>query len=654
MTNSRSRSSRSRSWGALVVAFALTGVVSVAHAERKRVVVLEFVGPKGERFHDELVKLLRKTHTVVSTNQWNGTAEQLDAATMLDKDVRRVAKKLKVDAIVEGKIEKRRDAFLIHLKLREGKTGEVVRASIATKSDGPRIDARAQRDLRDELVGAIDEVEQNRSGSVDDDDARGKRRVAKAEDDADDEDDRPVKKRGKKTDERAAKKRVSKAEADAAADDEDDRPAKKPAKRTDAADDDEPAPANKSKKAGDDRAGRKAATKVANRTDEDSADKLPPKKAKGDDRAGKKVAARVANNAEDDEDKLPAKKPAKADARGFSKRPDDERGSDRVDTRTAKQGDDERALLKPKTDDAAEKSGGDAAGADGEPGHSAAETKVASSDDDGTRVEADIEPAGGLGAAAARSPGQRALELVAGASMTVRKMSFDVRPDLEQRPASYKGGRAAGAIVDATFYPLALGHRRSGILKDFGLTVMYDRVLKVSSRSQLTGMTFDTKETRLGAGLVFRHAFGTKATAPVVLGSFAYSSQLFRIAADLDTPNVKYTMFEPGVGVRIPVTANLIAGLDARFMAITSAGQIQEPAQYGTARVLGLEGALAIDYLFGRGLFARAALRYETIGYTFKGNGLMTSSRDGVASTQDVTGARDNYLGGLATVGYVY
>jgi hypothetical protein len=32
----------------------------------------------------------------------------------------------------------------------------------------------------------------------------------------------------------------------------------------------------------------------------------------------------------------------------------------------------------------------------------------------------------------------------------------------------------------------------------------------------------------------------------------------------------------------------------------------------------------------------------------------MTSTRDGVPSTQDVTGARDNYLGGLATVGYVY
>jgi hypothetical protein len=183
---------------------------------------------------------------------------------------------------------------------------------------------------------------------------------------------------------------------------------------------------------------------------------------------------------------------------------------------------------------------------------------------------------------------------------------------------------------------------------------MYDRVLKVSSHSQLTDMTYDTKETRLGAGLVFRHAFGTSPTAPVLLGALTYSSQVFRIAADLDTPNVKYTMFEPGLGLRLPVTPKLIVGADAKLMLITSTGQIQEPEQYGTARVLGLEGALALDYVFGGGLFARAAFRYETIGYTFKGNGLLSINRDHVAMTQDVNGARDTYFGGLATLGYLY
>ncbi|HEY0990142.1 MAG TPA: hypothetical protein VGD80_23985, partial [Kofleriaceae bacterium] len=153
MTNSRSRSSTSKLLAALVVACAVVGATGVAHAERKRVVVLDFEGPKGEKFHDDLVRLLKKTHTVVPTHQWNGTAEQLDAATTLERDVRRVAKRLKVDAIVEGKIEKRRDAFLIHLTLREGRTGEVIRSRIGTRADGPRIDARAQRDIKDELVG---------------------------------------------------------------------------------------------------------------------------------------------------------------------------------------------------------------------------------------------------------------------------------------------------------------------------------------------------------------------------------------------------------------------------------------------------------------------------------------------------------------------
>jgi hypothetical protein len=622
MTNSRSRSSRSKLLGALVVACAVFGWVGVAHAERKRVVVLDFEGPRGVKFHDDLVRLLKKTHTVVSTHQWNGTAEQLDAASMLDKDVRRVAKKLKVDAIVEGKIDKRRDAFLIHLKLREGKTGEVVRAGISTRADGPRIDGRAQRDIRDELIVAIDEVESNRPG-VDEDDERGSRkRVAKAEaeDDEEEVDDRPARKRGKKADERGTK-RVARAEADAEEEEEEAPPPKK-AKKTD-----------------------ERTKKVAKKTEADDEDSLPPKRAKKpDERAGQRVAAKAeAKTEEEDEDSLPPKKASKAeDGKRFSKRPDDERGSDRV-------GDaDERALLKPKTDDSAE------ADDEGSDGHEAASTEVASSDD-AERVEAEVEVevAGTVDAALARSPGRRAIELIAGGSMTVRTMKFDVKNDLVQRPADYKGGRAGGAIIDATIYPLAL-RSRSGILKDIGVTVMYDRMLKVSSRSQLTGMVVDTKETRLGAGLVFRHAFGSTAKAPVVLGSVTYSSQVFRIAADLDTPNVKYTMFEPGVGVRVPVTANLIFGLDARFMAITGTGQIQRLDQYGSARVLGLEGALAVDYLFGRGLFARAAFRYETIGYTFKGNGLMSVNRDNVASTQDVMGARDNYIGGLASVGYLY
>jgi hypothetical protein len=50
----------------------------------------------------------------------------------------------------------------------------------------------------------------------------------------------------------------------------------------------------------------------------------------------------------------------------------------------------------------------------------------------------------------------------------------------------------------------------------------------------------------------------------------------------------------------------------------------------------------------------RAAFRYETIGYTFKGTGMLSTGRDGSPMGIDVPGARDSYIGGMATVGYAY
>src|ERR1041384_6012885 len=144
MTNSRSSASTSRVLTALVVCCAVLAMAGVAGAERKRVVVLELEGPKADKFHDDLVKLLGKTHTVVPTAKWNGTADELDASAGTEKNLKKGARKLKIDAIVEGSIEKRRNDFIIRLKLREGRTGALIIQSIDTKASGPRIDARAQ------------------------------------------------------------------------------------------------------------------------------------------------------------------------------------------------------------------------------------------------------------------------------------------------------------------------------------------------------------------------------------------------------------------------------------------------------------------------------------------------------------------------------
>lgn len=552
MTNSRSNASRTRRWVVLVVLCAMFGASGVAQAGRKRVVVLDFEGPKGDKFHDDLVKLIKKTHTVVPTDKWNGTAEELDAGALSDKNVKKVARRLKVDAIVEGKIEKRRDEFIIRIKLREGKTGEIIGNPIDTKADGPRLEGRARRDLKDELVGAIDSVESNHGIGA-----------------AEDGDDRPA---GKKAGKQA---------------DDDDEPVKKASEQTD--DDDEPVKKGFSKRTDDERGIEKVDRKAARNPD----DEQPPRK------TAKKT----------DDDELPPRRTAK-------KTDDDE---------------DDDKPAKPK--------------------------KVASRDDEAAGAEAEVDAAAPLDGEAALSPGERALDVVLGLSLTARRMSFVFRSDLTMRPPGYRGTPVGGAMIDATVYPLAIGHKRADLVKNLGLNVMYDRVFKINSKDP-AGNVYASSESRFGVGAVFRYAFGRTVTSPVVLGSLGYSSQAFTISgaggAMIGIPNVKYSIIEPGAGLRYPVTPKVIAGVDVKLMLIPSAGQIQNADQYGDASLLGVEGALGVDYSITRNIFARAAFRAETIGYTFKGTGPLSNMRDGDPTTKDVTGARDSYLGGMATVGYLY
>ena len=137
MTSSKSISSKSR---LLVLVAALVLWVGTAHAGRKRVVVLDFEGPHAEKFHSDLVKLLKKDHTVISSDKWNGKAEEMGAGKVTEKNVKKVARKLKVDGVITGKIEKRRDEYIIRLKLRSGSSGEILGRSVQTKSDDPKLD----------------------------------------------------------------------------------------------------------------------------------------------------------------------------------------------------------------------------------------------------------------------------------------------------------------------------------------------------------------------------------------------------------------------------------------------------------------------------------------------------------------------------------
>ncbi|HUS33152.1 MAG TPA: hypothetical protein VMZ53_31840 [Kofleriaceae bacterium] len=526
-----------------------------AFAGRKRLVVLDLDGPKGEKFHEDLVKLLKKSHTVVSVDKWNAKAEELDAAKVTEKNVKKVAKKLKIDGIVYGKVEKRRDEYIIRLKLRSGATGEILGNSVQTKADGPRLDGQAQRDIKEELIGAIDELESNHDG-------------------ADEEEDEAPKTTKNEEDEEGSKKSGF-----------------------------------SSKKGG---------------MDEESSKKDDEKKRKEEEKAEKK-------RKEEEEKAEKAEKAAKKDEEASESKKRDEEAEER-----------------PKKKKASREEEG--------------------SEGEGEGVEESVE-VDDVDTALKVAPSRRAIDAVVGLSFTARNLSFKYSGDLGKPPPGYKQAvPVAGALVDITAYPLSFNHKPKGIVSGIGLNVLYDQVLKINSQKKYAdGMgvqqtaNLTTKESRWSVGGVLRYPLGTEAKSIVVGGTLAYGKQVFTVAQKLpnndptDIPNVSYSMLSPGAFIQAPVIPKVVLNAEAMFHLITNTGDIQTQQQYGPSTVTGFEFMIGADYMIMKNVFVRAGFRYETIGFKFKGTDPMaqTHTRDTDAD-QDVQGARDTYMGGAATVGYVY
>ncbi len=582
MTSSRSRASINKLL-ALLVMLGVAFVPAIAEAGRKRVVVLDLDGPKAEKFHEDLVKLLKKTHTVVPTKKWMSTAEDLGADKLTDGNIKKVAKKLKIDAIVTGKIEKRRSDYIIQLKIRAGKTGAVTGQRIDTSSEGPRIDAKAATDLKNELVAAIDTMKANRGGGDDDEE--------------EEEEDRPRKK-------------------DSADDEEDEE------------DEEEEEEPKLSKK-------ELAAQK---RKEEAARKKAEAEERKAEERRKKEEA--LAKKEEDRRKKEERKKAAKKDEEEAEEEEEEEE-------------DDTKAALKTKKDSEEEE--------EEEEEEDEPKKKVAARDGDEEEEEEGIEASAEESDEGVNklSVGERAVEAIAGISFNARRMKFTYQSDLENHPPPYNGVPVAGVVLDVAVFPLAFGHKNKSMLKNIGVTAMYDKVLLINSKSDPDGpggnapVTLPTSQSRWTVGALFRYPVSKLFT---VGAGLEYGKQTFTIkpasGVSPGIPNTAYSAIMPSVFARITL-GKLIVGLDATYLSIGKAGQIENSDQYGPASKNGFEGQLSIDYMLKKYLFARVAFRGEAIGFTFTGTGAMATNRD-MDPEKDVFGASDKYFGGIATVGYLY
>lgn len=266
----------------------------------------------------------------------------------------------------------------------------------------------------------------------------------------------------------------------------------------------------------------------------------------------------------------------------------------------------------------------------------------------------DEEPEVDVGLGAEELAAKRAMaspaRVNAGPSVSNRSLAFNHRA-FEQAPKDYKGkGVVPGVRVQGEVYPL--GFAGQGALAGLGVGFKLDHTfgLKITTN----GMRYGTVVRNYGVDL--RYRLGSKRTKPSLTLAAGYARRTFMVArgtATIDLPDVDYQMLAPGVGVRLPMGAVAFFG-DARALLVTSAGAIEKANSYGAATITAFEAEAGLEITLNQRLALRLAGDLALLGYAFKGTGELANNRDQDATTKDVGGAADRYVGGALTVAVSY
>jgi chemotaxis protein histidine kinase CheA len=569
-----------------------------AEAQRKRVVVLDFEGPKAEKFHADVVKLIKKSHTVLTVDKWNEQADEMGATAVTNKNITKVAKKLKIDGVVTGKIEKRREEYIVRLKLRSGMNGDIV-GSADTKSESPRLDAQSQRDLKDEFLVAIEDLESNRKGGGDDEEEEEaeepKKKKAVAEEEEEVEAEEPKKSAFGKKGQMAAEEK------------------------------EDPKAAAKRKKAEEEEAKRLA--------------KEDAKRAKEEEAARKKEEERLRK----EEERL-----AKEDAKR-KKEDDKKRKAEEAALKSKKAQDEEAVADEPAEEEEEEE----------EPKKK--RVAAAEEEEESIEEEADVEPRGGRDLSVAGRAMDAVIGMSFTRRQLQFSYAGDLaKPPPGYRQTVPVAGAIVDVTLYPLAFGKTKGLLRGigiGVLYDQVLIINSQKKYSDEQGNQRIA-NLDTKESRWAVGPVLRYPMGKL----VVGGSLTYGKQKFTVAQTLpnntptDIPNVEYTMITPTAFVKYPVIPKIILNADASFHGITNTGQIQATGMtgYGASTVTGYEVEGGADYMVTKNIFARASLRYEAISFKFKGDPTSQTNLRDADPEQDVMGAKDTYFGGMITAGYVY
>ena len=153
----RSRAVVRRAAGLAVLLLVLGGATGAAEA-KKRLVVLDFKGPRAAKTQRAVVKLLKPSATVVSGKAFLRAAREVDGYSPDASGVSKVALRLKAHGVLTGKVQKRGSRYKLTVQLLEGKSGEVVGGAIVVALKRGRIDSAGRRKLAREIRAAMAEL----------------------------------------------------------------------------------------------------------------------------------------------------------------------------------------------------------------------------------------------------------------------------------------------------------------------------------------------------------------------------------------------------------------------------------------------------------------------------------------------------------------
>lgn len=162
MVSSRSNASASRALlllaGLCAFALALSAGSPAADAAKKKVVVLDFKGPKAAPVQKKVVALLKKTATVINQAKFTATSKKVKGFKANAAGVSKVAKKLKAHAVVSGKVTKKKAKYKLTIQVREGRSGDFVGDDIVVTMKGGKLSKAQEKKIARELKAAISDL----------------------------------------------------------------------------------------------------------------------------------------------------------------------------------------------------------------------------------------------------------------------------------------------------------------------------------------------------------------------------------------------------------------------------------------------------------------------------------------------------------------